>query len=167
MRVYCRLMFIFCLSITTIILPIPNNQATLHDVHKIIQKERNIQNDDTFITIFIHGSTKPNLKFGTLIKLFRDNVENSAYMYTCRKTRKNKFFFQSHAMQEIGLKEINIDKKDVSTAAWALSYLNNTMYKLHRNPHKINNYTKKHLKNITVKTFSPKLESLLTAMVQT
>ena len=61
-------------------------------------------NPDQWITIFIHGivSLRPFLNISNIIKLARDDIENSTYEHAAWIIRKDPFFFQYHAMQDIG-----------------------------------------------------------------
>lgn len=67
--------------------------------------------EEQWVTIFVHGivSIKPYLNTANIIRFLRDDISNSVYEKAVQLTRKDDFFYQYHAMQEMGLKQIDLN----------------------------------------------------------
>ncbi len=63
---------------------------------------------EEWITIFIHGSVglRPKFAFHTLIKLFRDDINNSFYKRAVDYIRDDNFFYNNQAMQGRGFRKV-------------------------------------------------------------
>ncbi|MGE0009242.1 MAG: hypothetical protein AB7F19_01765 [Candidatus Babeliales bacterium] len=83
-------------------------------------------NEQPWITIFVHGiiSVKPFLSPYNIYILMRDDIHGSVYAHTICHARKDPFFEHYHAMQQIGLKKIdlNVIEKSRAATAFARSY---------------------------------------------
>lgn len=77
--------------------------------------------------VFIHGTVKPvEFSFSNLVKIIRNKIENSIYMKTAEKIRKDPFFYQGQAMQQLGLHPITKDSP--SPGAICFTHLFNRQY---------------------------------------
>lgn len=59
-------------------------------------------------TVFIHGAIKAEWIFNSLYKVVTDSVEGSTYEKAVNVVRNDPFFFHNHAMQEQGLRKIDL-----------------------------------------------------------
>lgn len=115
--------------------PLPKNNFIAHQsntsdflLKTSLNHDQNIHNKkpEIWITIFIHGimSIKNHLSIPNFIKLMQDDVDNTLYSNTIALMREDDFFFKNQAMQEYGLKKINIPESAQNKyAAGALAYL--------------------------------------------
>lgn len=63
------------------------------------------------LTIFIHGTLKPaEFSFATLMKIVHDRTDNTLYSRAIHYMRHDPVLFQGHAVQELGLKPIIMEK---------------------------------------------------------
>lgn len=78
------------------------------------------------ITVFVHGiiSIQPYLSFNNVVRLKRDQINDTVYARAVELTRKDSFFFQHHAMQDMGLQKIDLDTiaPGLATTAFARAY---------------------------------------------
>lgn len=79
-----------------------------------------------WITIVVHGiiSVKPFLSPYNIYILMQDDIHGSVYAHTICHARKDPFFQQYHAMQDVGLLKIDMDRveKNNAASAFARSY---------------------------------------------
>jgi hypothetical protein len=72
--------------------------------------EETAPSNEQWVTIFVHGiiSIKPYLTVSNIIRFLRDDISNTVYEKSVRLTRKDDFFYQYHAMQDMGLRPIDL-----------------------------------------------------------
>lgn len=125
-----RLSVFFILSIVLVFnidaqIELYNNHQTTA-IKEINDLSKNIALKPILLTVFVHGiiSVKPHLSVGNVIKLMRDKIADSSYARTVEIIRKDPFFYQHHPMQELGLKEIDMDlvKPGAASSAFAQAF---------------------------------------------
>lgn len=108
-RVYLWLVILFC-------------------TFKHIQAEQlaTTKQEELWITIFVHGiiSVKPFLSPYNIYILMQDDIHGSVYAHTINHARVDPYFHNYHAMQEIGLKKVDMEtiEKGNGASAFARSY---------------------------------------------
>lgn len=84
------------------------------------------QGPEVWMTVFVHGimSIKPHISLSNFARFMTDDVQNTVYSTTVELMRQDPIFFQNQAMQEIGLKAIDLAKieKGYSSGAMAMVY---------------------------------------------
>ncbi len=80
---------------------------------------------ETWITIFVHGimSIQPHLTIQNAMRFIRDDVKNTVYSKTVEYMRLDPYFYLNQAMQEFGLKKINLDDLEPGHATSAIAHL--------------------------------------------
>lgn len=98
---------------------------TLNLNHQALSTPEDKQ-QETWITIFIHGimSIKPHLSMENFMHFMKDQVDNTIYSKTVELMRLDKYFYLNQAMQEFGLRklDINVIKKNEAPNAIARIY---------------------------------------------
>lgn len=96
---------------------------------------------ETWVTIFVHGimSIQPHLTIQNFMRFVRDDVKNTVYSKTVEYMRLDPYFYLNQAMQEFGLKKLDIDDLQPGKAANAIAHLYDDVTKL-VSPHTKNNY---------------------------
>lgn len=64
-----------------------------------------------WMTVFIHGAIKAEWARYSLFNVMCGTVEDSIYSKAVTNVRNDSFFYRLHAIQNIGLKKINMEKK--------------------------------------------------------
>ena len=103
-------------------------------------KHKRLDKPEHWMTIYVHGSVQPKITPANVVKMLRDKVGHSKYMYTNKLKRKDPFFRQTQAMQDIGLQKINLEEESTSTAAVILANLSNAFDRTYKHPNYINHY---------------------------
>ena len=98
MKKKTSILFVIFLSITTSIVPSIN---------------------DTWITVFIHGSfsLKPHLNISNLLNMLNDSIEESIYYRATEINRRDPFFYKNQIMGDIGLHPIDLSRPTNTAAA--------------------------------------------------
>jgi hypothetical protein len=82
--------------------------------------------NEVYLNIFVHGiiNIKPHLSLSNLIRFMRDQITNSVYAYAVEIMRKDPFFYQFYAMEDLGLHKIDTDhlQEGYASGAFALSF---------------------------------------------
>lgn len=78
---------------------------------------------NTTLTIFVHGiiTIQPFVSLSNLIRFKIDRIKNTIYADAAEYIRKDPFFYQHHAMQPLGLQEINLNIVERGKAATAFA----------------------------------------------
>lgn len=77
-----------------------------------------------WITIFVHGivSIQHQITLANIIMLMRDDIVGSMYARTVELIRKDPYFYQHHAMQNLGLEKVIMEDGRRGSGATALAY---------------------------------------------
>ena len=131
--------YFYCISVLLANFPIENAgkrkktkdfYATLaNDPHPFVNKETD---NETWITIFVHGimSIKPLLTFHNVMRFLRDDVHNTMYSKTVEYLRLDPYFYLNQAMQEFGLKKIDLTDLQPGCATNAIALIYDKVTKL-------------------------------------
>ena len=78
---------------------------------------------ETWIVVFVHGimSVKPHLSAANFLRFMADDVQKTTYSKTIELMRQDPLFFQYQAMQEFGLKSIDLKDRTPGNASGALA----------------------------------------------
>jgi hypothetical protein len=89
-----------------------------------------------WVTIFVHGiiSIKPYLSLSNVVKFIQDKIAHTTYARTIELTRKDRFFYQHHPMQELGLLPINMHDTHQGAAACAFAQTFDHMFDYTQQP---------------------------------
>lgn len=79
--------------------------------------------NESWLTIFIHGIVRPPISIGDLYKISQDNIDNTDYIYTVEYLRNSPQLATSQAMQELGLSRIDGQNKIPGNASGSLAEL--------------------------------------------
>ena len=81
---------------------------------------------NALMTVFVHGTIKPaEFSFASIVKIMRDNVDNSLYSKAVGYMREDHTFYYGQAMQELGLKEINMSLEAPFSTARTIALMYN------------------------------------------
>ncbi len=99
------------------------------------------KSDETWVTVFVHGimSIQPHLTASNVMRFVRDDVKDTIYSKTVEYMRLDPYFYLNQAMQEFGLKKIDINDLEPGHAASAIAHIYDDVTKL-VSPHTKNNY---------------------------
>jgi hypothetical protein len=88
--------------------------------------------NETWVTIFVHGimSIQPHLSWENFRRFIRDDVKNTVYSKTVEYMRLDPYFYLNQAMQEFGLKKIDIHDLKPGHAANAIAHIYDDVTKL-------------------------------------
>ncbi len=80
---------------------------------------------EEWVTVFVHGimSIQPHLTLHNLMRFIRDDVQDTIYSKTVEYMRQNPYFYLNQAMQEFGLKKIDIQEKEIAEQKQAIAGL--------------------------------------------
>jgi hypothetical protein len=94
----------------------------LHAAMPPVQTTHN-NKTETWVTVFVHGimSIQPHLTLHNLMRFIRDDVEHTNYSKTVEYMRLNPYFYLNQAMQEFGLKKIDMYDLQPGNASSALA----------------------------------------------
>jgi pimeloyl-ACP methyl ester carboxylesterase len=84
-------------------------------------------------------SIQPHLNCENIIRFASDDIENSLYAKTVEYMREDDYFFLNQAMQEIGLKKINLEDLQPGHATAAIATLYDEVSRINH-PHDDNHY---------------------------
>jgi hypothetical protein len=76
-----------------------------------------------WITVFVHGTVRAEWVFTSLWKVLTDSIEGSTYEKAVSTVRNDPHFFQLHAMQEPGLKKIEMKEEPTASGAPAIAHI--------------------------------------------
>ena len=87
---------------------------------------------ETWVTIFVHGimSIQPHLTIQNAMRFIRDDVQNTIYSKTVEYMRLDPYFYLNQAMQEFGLKKIDINDLQPGHATNAIAQMYDDVTKL-------------------------------------
>ncbi len=109
-------------------------QCAVIATHETVVLQENPPKKEVWLTIFVHGiiSIKPHITVSNFIRFLNDNVKDSIYYHTVKLMRDDSFFFQNQAIQERGLKKIDVENVGPGQAAsfmgYLFDYMNNHVY---------------------------------------
>ena len=85
-----------------------------------------------WITIFVHGimSIQPHLTLHNLMLFIRDAVKDTVYSKTVEYMRQDPYFYLNQAMQEFGLKKIDLNDLQPGHASSAIARIYDEVTKL-------------------------------------
>lgn len=109
-----------------------------NDSNPFVQTE---SNDDTWITVFVHGimSIQPHLTLHNVMRFLRDDVQHTTYSKTVEYMRLDPYFYLNQAMQEFGLKKIDLTDLQAGHATNAIALIYDEVTKL-VSPNTTNHY---------------------------
>jgi len=89
---------------------------------------------EIWITIFVPGimSIKPHLTLHNIMRFIRDDVNNTTYSKTVEYMRSNPYFYLNQAMQEPGLKKIDMHDLQPGNASSAIANTYDYVTKLNK-----------------------------------
>lgn len=92
----------------------------------------NTHKAETWITIFIHGimSIQPHLTIQNVMRFVRDDVHHTIYSKTVEYMRLDPYFYLNQAMQEFGLKKIDLNDLQPGHATNAIAHIYNDVTKI-------------------------------------
>jgi hypothetical protein len=95
----------------------------------------------TWVTVFVHGimSIQPHLTLHNIMRFIRDDVKNTIYSKTVEYMRMDPYFYLNQAMQEFGLKKIDILDLQPGNASNAIANIYDQVTKL-TDPNTDNHY---------------------------
>ena len=87
---------------------------------------------ETWVTIFVHGimSIQPHLTLQNVMRFIRDDVNHTVYSKTVEYMRLDPYFYLNQAMQEFGLKKIDINNLQPGQATSAIAHIYDDVTKL-------------------------------------
>ena len=87
---------------------------------------------ETWVTIFVHGimSIQPHLTLQNVMRFIRDDVNHTVYSKTVEYMRLDPYFYLNQAMQEFGLKKIDINDLQPGHATNAIAHIYDDVTKL-------------------------------------
>jgi hypothetical protein len=99
--------------------------ATMQNVNPFQTPEKESKKPETWITIFVHGimSIQPHLSVQNFMRFIRDDVQDTIYSKTVEYMRLDPYFYLNQAMQEFGLKKININDLEPGHATNAIAHI--------------------------------------------
>ncbi|HSC25554.1 MAG TPA: hypothetical protein VLB80_05070 [Candidatus Babeliales bacterium] len=107
-----------------------NFYSSLHnDSHPFATQEKK---DETWVTVFVHGimSIQPHLTLQNVMRFVRDDVHHTIYSKTVEYMRLDPYFYLNQAMQEFGLKKIELNNLKPGHATNAIAHIYNDVTKL-------------------------------------
>lgn len=95
--------------------------STLLTLHTVTYTQ---EKHNALMTIFVHGTMKPaEFSFANLIKIMRDNIDNTLYSLASKYMRSDPLFHQGQAMQGLGLKKIDMSPDTPHTTAQTIAMM--------------------------------------------
>src|SRR5258708_24367219 len=87
---------------------------------------------ETWVTVFVHGimSIQPHLTLQNVMRFIRDDVTHTTYSKTVEYMRLDPYFYLNQAMQEFGLKKIDINDLQPGHATNAIAHIYDDVTKL-------------------------------------
>lgn len=94
--------------------------------------DANPTHPETWVTIFIHGimSIQPHLTAPNIMRFIRDDVQHTIYSKTVEYMRLDPYFYLNQAMQEFGLKKIDLNDLQPGHATNAIANIYNDVTKM-------------------------------------
>ena len=92
----------------------------------------NATEPETWVTIFVHGimSIQPHLTLHNIMRFVRDDVHHTIYSKTVEYMRLDPYFYLNQAMQEFGLKKIDLNDLQPGHATNAVAHIYDDVTKL-------------------------------------
>src|SRR5260221_10216812 len=92
----------------------------------------NTDKAEVWVTIFVHGimSIQPHLTIQNVMRFVRDDVHHTIYSKTVEYMRLNPYFYLNQAMQEFGLKKIDLNDLQTGHATNAIAHIYDDVTKL-------------------------------------
>lgn len=96
---------------------------------------------ETWVTIFVHGimSIQPHLSAKNIMLFIKDDVQSTVYSKTVEYMRLDPYFYLNQAMQEFGLKKLDINDLQLGYAGNAIAHIYDDVTKA-VSPHTTNHY---------------------------
>lgn len=87
---------------------------------------------EKWVTVFVHGimSIQPHLTIQNVMRFIRDDVTHTVYSKTVEYMRLDPYFYLNQAMQEFGLKKIDINDLQAGHATSAIAHIYDDVTKL-------------------------------------
>lgn len=91
----------------------------------IQKKDSLLHKKDVWITIFVHGivNISPYISINMLIRLVNDRIDNTIYSNAVDLIRNDPYFYQNQAIQELGLKKIDLTNHSAEYSAGTMARL--------------------------------------------
>src|SRR5579863_4232360 len=107
------------------------------DLYAFMQNDTQSSNmrktdENIWVTIFVHGimSIQPHLTIQNVMRFIRDDVHHTIYSKTVEYMRLDPYFYLNQAMQEFGLKKIDLNDLQPGHATNAIAHIYNDVSKL-------------------------------------
>lgn len=100
---------------------------------KTVEKER-------WVTVIIHGTSRPYLSVKDFFKVANNTVENSLYETTTANIRNNPFFYQAQPMQDMGLQRVSLKNIESGNGAQIFASIFDRLLKTYNPNHTRNAY---------------------------
>jgi len=96
---------------------------------------------EVWVTIFVHGimSIQPHLTLHNIMRFIRDDVQDTIYSKTVEYMRLDPYFYLNQAMQEFGLKKIDLFDLQPGNASNAIAHIYDQVTHM-TNPNTQNHY---------------------------
>src|SRR6266404_5896429 len=103
--------------------------------------DHNAAGPETWVTVFLHGimSIQPHLTVQNVMRFIRDDVHHTIYSKTVEYMRLDPYFYLNQAMQEFGLKKIDLNDLQPGHATNAIAHIYDDVTKMVY-PHETNHY---------------------------
>ena len=79
-----------------------------------------VESNDVWVNVFIHGIIKPVVTIGDIIKIADQRLKKSRYKFVTKYIRKHNVLHRAQAMQEIGLRQIDMKPNPNNNGSRAL-----------------------------------------------
>lgn len=100
--------------------------------HDIQPMDINAKEPEVWITVFVHGimSIQPHLTLQNVMRFIRDDVQHTIYSKTVEYMRLDPYFYLNQAMQEFGLKKIDLNDLQPGHATNAIAHIYDDVTKM-------------------------------------
>lgn len=88
--------------------------------------------DNVWVTVLVHGimSIQPHLNIQNVMRFIRDDIHHTTYSKTVEYMRLDPYFYLNQAMQEFGLKKIDLNDLQPGHATNAIAHLYDDVTKM-------------------------------------
>jgi pimeloyl-ACP methyl ester carboxylesterase len=95
----------------------------IHQEPSLVHFPQQNNEHEVWVTVFVHGimSIQPHLTLHNIMRFIRDDVKDTIYSKTVEYMRANPYFYLNQAMQETGLKEVDMFDLQPGNASSAIA----------------------------------------------
>lgn len=92
----------------------------------------NATEPETWVTVFVHGimSIQPHLTLQNVMRFVRDDIHHTIYSKTVEYMRLDPYFYLNQAMQEFGLKKVDLNDLQPGHATNAIAHIYDDVTKM-------------------------------------